>query len=212
MTGQINSGNGSSEAAREDEFKRKLADEIDEAYVSSRIDQELLLGLRDSVPPGHQESDWIYRMLGCHTIGKLVPAEAVPPQSTTFRNIEERVSTFSPEITIDRARHSPSPDDNVELLRQRVGTLEITAPSYNPMSRCGSFSESEFSSSSILPDISDEEQHPNELLGFHSSDIHGIEELSFFRTNRLRCQIYAILWPKVDRGEIHASKFLLLAE
>jgi hypothetical protein len=199
-----------SETAEETAFKRKVAAEINDAYAYSMISREVSQGLRDSVPPDYR--DWQYRTPGYHTIGKLATIEEVPSLSTPFPNIAEQVSRFSRDVLIpEHSSDSPIPDKKLDLLRPRVEDLDITVPP-SAMSRCDSFSESQSSSAIQQRDVSNNERYRDESFHFNDAALYGVEVLSNFRTNRLCCQIHAILRPKKDRGEINVWRFLSLSQ
>jgi hypothetical protein len=94
MTTRIESGDHA-ETAREKEFKRMVADDIEEAYVNSKIAEELFSGLRKSVPSGYRK--WS-ASLDFREIGKLAIQEAVPTvqlPSASYTNIEQHIFNLS---------------------------------------------------------------------------------------------------------------------
>jgi hypothetical protein len=212
MATHIESGNRA-ETASEKEFKRMVSRDIEEAYVNSKIAEELFWGLRKSVPSGY--SKWSAAFLGFHEIGKLAIEEAVPTvqlPSAPYTNLEQHILNLSKgAFAPDLPSRSSSPDGKVEPLRRQVEGLKIAELS-SPMSRCDSFSESQSSCSSHQRDASIERRHPDEHLGFLDNDNFGIEELMGFRTNRLRLQIYGILRAKMDKGEIRRCDYYALSQ
>lgn len=172
--------------------------------------REVSQGLRDSVPPEYR--DWQYRWPGFHMIGRLAIMEEVRSPSTSFPNIAGQVSRFSEDVRIpEHSSDSPIPDNKLDLLRRRVQDLEITEPP-SAMSRCDSFSETQSSTPRHQRDASSDERYRDESFHFNDAALYGAEELSNFRTNRLSCQIHAILRPKMDRGEINFWRLLSLSQ
>jgi hypothetical protein len=202
------------ETASEKEFKRMVANDMEEAYVNSKIAEELFWGARKSVPSGYRNRK-CSALLGFHEIGKLAIEEAVPTvqlPSAPYTNLEQHILNLSKgAFAPDLPSRSSSPDGKVEPLRRQVEGLKIAELS-SPMSRCDSFSESQSSCSSHQRDASIERRHPDEHLGFLDNDNFGIEELMGFRTNRLRLQIYGILRAKMDKGEIRRCDYYALSQ
>lgn len=213
MTTHTDSGDRA-ETASEKEFKRMVAHDMEEAYVNSKIAEELFWGVRKSVPPGYWNRK-CSALLGYHEIGKLAIEEAVPTvqlPSAPYTNFRQHILNVSRSASApDLSSLFPNPDEELEPLRRQVEGLEIVELS-SPMSQCDSFSESQSSSSSHPMDDPNERQHSDEYLGFLDNNNFGIEELMGFRTNRLRLQIYGILRAKMASGEIRRCDYYALSQ
>lgn len=150
-----------SESAWGKEFKRMLAQEIDESYALSRLPKG---PLSNTIP-----RSWSNRnlLLGFHPLGVLATKDELRRPPTWYNNTEQKNSPLSkgaeqqnsPESPLSKgvftpklSSLSPSSDDKLDLLRQRVEGLAIAeAPALTV--RCDSFSDSQSSASSHQEDI-----------------------------------------------------------
>jgi hypothetical protein len=183
-----------------------LVQEIDESYALSRLPKGPLTNV---IPRGYSNRNLV---LGLHPLGDLVARDEVHPPLAWCSDAEQQVSRSSKgAYTPKLPSHSPTLEDKLDQLRRGVQSLEI-AQTRSFTSRCDSFSDSQSSTSSHQQDVSRKEHYLDESIYFPDANTDKTERLEFFRTTRLRCQIYAILRPKMANREIGYYGFMAFAE
>jgi hypothetical protein len=191
------------QTAAERDLTRRIKDEMDVWYGTCTIDETRSrarrIGYYLPVPPMSWRNPIWLRTGGNCTIGAMQPATGWTPLDSTG---------FAYHCL---SASSSSPKEMSEFLQRRLESLRLTKTSFHGF-HCHSTSESPCDPPGAPLDISNEKQHPEEKLRFSDSNKARVERLEYYRTNRLSCEIDAILRLKVENREIDWTDFRTLSE